>query len=195
MTEEIEEKKTRPRKNIEEILDKYEERFRLYDEEIKTLRQQPVNQTLPVEDKNSDHGLSQKQIAGAKEILLKPLSTQYFGEKFNEKFRSQWEYMKQPVRFIAEHMDLIGVIEIWTKDFPGAPAEYWEVPCNKVCIGPRYLAENIKNRTYNVVECEENKVVSEDGHGKFTGQLVRKKVRRRLDANPASTTKSVFMGA
>lgn len=142
--------------------------------------------------------LSQKEIADSKEIRLKPIKIQYSEEPFNEKWREEYNYQKEYVSFIAENYELIGNnIEIWTKRFPGQPAEYWEVPTNKPVWGPRYLAEQIRNCNYHVFSMDERVPTgAADQLGTYTGRMVVDTVKARLSANPINTSrKSIFMGA
>jgi len=34
---------------------------------------------------------------------------------------------------------------MWTKPFPGMPAEEWAIPTNKPINGPRYVPSRLKN--------------------------------------------------
>ena len=115
---------------------------------------------------------------------------------FNEKYRKDYEFQKEYVKFIAENKELIGqTIELWTKKFPGQPAEYWEVPVNKPIWGPRYLAERIKECVYHRLRMEETQITSQAAVGNFYGSMVVDQTINRLDAVPVSDKKSVFMGA
>ena len=76
--------------------------------------------------------MSQNEIAKSKDIYLKPDKVISCREKFNEKYREDFNFGKEYVQFVGEHKELIGEnIEIWTKPFAGVPAEYWIVPTNK----------------------------------------------------------------
>jgi len=135
----------------------------------------------------------------SEDIYLKPTRTQYPGpvpktgvmtDKFNEKFREQYEFDKQFVRFIAENAEIIGEsIVIWTRPYPGMPAEQWTVPVNKPVWGPRYLAEQIKRKFYRRLKMEERSSpenqIGSDGVASFYGKVVVESTIQRLDARSA----------
>ena len=100
----------------------------------------------PKEDKvEPQTKISQSDIAKSKDVYLKPAKTIGSKERFNEKFREDYNFSKEYVQFIAENKECIGeTTELWTKPYPGLPAEFWQVPSNKPVWGPRYLAERIK---------------------------------------------------
>jgi len=141
--------------------------------------------------------LSTNQITGSKDIYLKPKKSIGSKEKFNEKFREQWEFDKQKVAFIAEHKEIQGEsLDLWTKPYPGCNAEEWIVPVNVPVWGPRYLAEQIKRKYYNRLSMAENKATSADQYGTYTGQLIVSEEKQRLDAIPVNKgSTSIFMGA
>ncbi len=173
-------------------VDKAEKQFETFDKNLKELSSnrpmQPTRQT-------EEYGISQREIANSKDIYLKPKRRIGSREKFNENFRSQYEYAKEMVAFIAEHKELSGEhIEIWTKPFPGLAAEEWIVPTSKPVYGPRYLAEQIKRKYYNRLIMKENVTTSSDGMGTYYGGMAYDTTIARLDCHPVSDRKSVFMG-
>ena len=138
--------------------------------------------------------MSNREAQSVKENYLKPSRSIASREKFNEKYRKQYEFMKVYVPFIAEHKELIGAsIEKWTKPFAGMPAEYWEVPTNVPVWGPRYLAEEIKKCCYHRLEMK-NTTTSSNGVGTMYGQLAADTIIQRLDARPVNQQRSIFMG-
>lgn len=176
-------------------LDKVAEQFDKFDENVKSLTQDRMNQAPKLETEPQVK-LSQKELSNSREIYLKPKRYLEPKEKFNENFRKEYEYRKEYVRFIAQNNELIGsAIEIWTKPFAGMNAEYWEVPVNKPIWGPRYLAEQIKKCNYHRLRMDENRPTHEDAVGVVVGAMVADSTIARLDANPAAETKSIFMGA
>ena len=183
-------------------LDKAEKKFDEFKENIDQLTLDRMN-TAPKEESEPQTKISNREAQKTEGIYLKPLRSMMgvnpktgVADKFNEKFRKDWEFDKEYVAFIAEHKELIGeVIEIWTRPYGGIPAEFWNVPTNKVVRGPRYLAEQIKKCTYHRLRMDDHKAVSSDGMGTYTGQIVVDTVISRLDAHPVSERKSVFMGA
>ena len=140
--------------------------------------------------------LSSKEIEKSHDIYLKPQRKIADNQKFNEKFRSDWEFDKEYVQFIAEHKELIGEnIEIWTHPYGGVGAEYWEVPTNKPVWGPRYLAEQIKRKCYHRLVMKQNVITETNGIGQMYGAIAADTTVQRLDAIPVSSKKSVFMGS
>lgn len=176
-------------------LDKAEKEFDKFQENVESMTLDRMN-TAPKEESEPQTQLSQKEIAKSKDIYLKPKRTIGSQEKFNEKFREDYNFAKEYVCFIAENKEIIGEsIDLWTKKFPGLPAEEWSVPVNKPVWGPRYLAEQIKTCTYHRLTMQENTITSADHMGTYTGAMVVDSVINRLDAYPASTKRSIFMGA
>jgi hypothetical protein len=180
-------------------LDEAEKQFETFNEQVKDLTLDRMN-AAPKEDVAPQTQMSQKEMSKAKEIYLKPKRTVSSKEKFNEANREDYNFAKEYVYFIAENNEVIGEsLELWTKKFPGQPAEFWEVPTNTPVWGPRYLAEQIKNCTYHRLTMEEsyraNNIIGNDHVGSYTGNIVIDSIKQRLNAYPASQRKSVFMGA
>ena len=180
-------------------LDQAEQKFKEFDDKCKELTLDRMN-AAPREEQEPQTKLSQKQIDNSKDIYLKPKRSIGSKEKFNETFRSEYEFAKELVYFTAENYEVVGeTINMWTKKFPGQPAEWWEVPVNTPVWGPRYLAEQIKGCSYHRLTMEESartgNIAGTDHMGTYTGNIIVDSVKQRLDANPASKRKSVFMGA
>lgn len=177
-------------------IDKAEKQFDEFDKQVKELTLDRMNEAKK-EESEPQTKLSQKELDRSKDIYLKPLRTLSSREKFNEKYRDDYNFAKEYVQFIAEHKEIIGEkIEIWTKAFPGVPAEYWEVPTNKPVWGPRYLAEQIKGAKYHRLRTEDSIQLGSDGSGnRFHGGLIVDSVVQRLDAQPLGGKRSVFMNA
>lgn len=175
-------------------LDKAKEQFDNFEKQVKDLTMDRMN-LAPKEETEPQTKLSQNEIAKSKDIYLKPTRSLSCREKFNERFREDWEFAKEYVHFIAENKELIGEdIELWTKPFAGIPAEMWKVPTNKPVWGPRYLAEQIKRKAYHRLKMDEGIISESSGAGRMYGQLVVDTTVQRLDANPVSSKRSVFMG-
>lgn len=175
-------------------IEKMGEEFDKFDENIKSMTHDRLN-AVPIEETESQTKLSNREMQKKNDIYLKPDRTVADRQKFNEKFRKKWEYDKEYVCFIAEHKEIIGeTIEIWTHPYGGVGAEFWKVPTNKAVWGPRYLAEQIKRKTYHRFVMQEN-VQGVDGMGKYYGSMAVDTAIQRLDARPATTGKSIFMGA
>jgi hypothetical protein len=173
-------------------MEKLEKQFDAFSENVEQMTLDRMN-AAPKLETEPQTKLSQQDIAKSSDLYLKPNRTISSREKFNEKFRDEYNFKKEYVLFIAENKEVIGeAIEIWTKDFPGVPCEFWKVPTNKPVWGPRYLAENISKRQYHRLIMQQN-IVEQTGMGHFYGQLAVDTIVPRLDARPVSTQKSVFM--
>jgi len=175
-------------------LQKAEEQFKAFDENVKQLTMDRMNQA-PKVDVEPSHKLSQNQIADSKDIYLKPHRSISSREKFNEDYRNEYNFAKEYVYFIADNKEIIGEdIDLWVKPFAGLPAEWWKVPTNKPVWAPRYVAERIKGCSYHRLKMEET-VTQSHGMGQFYGSMAVDTTIQRLDALPATKTKSIFMGA
>jgi hypothetical protein len=194
--------KARPKVNSasQKELDKAEQQFEKFDQEVKALTVDQMNMA-PKEDKDEPR-ISQKQIEKKNDLYLKPKRTLFAVDKttgkaqvFNEKFRNDYNFLKEYVNFIFENRELSGeTTTIWTRPFGGLPAEEWEVPTNKPIWGPRYLAEQIKRKFYHRLKMED-KPTSSDGSTQYYGVMAVDTTVQRLDAHPVSSRKSIFMGA
>jgi hypothetical protein len=179
----------------ERELDKAEAQFEAFDQQVKDLTMDRLNEA-PKQELEPQTKMSVADQQKSKDIYLKPDKTISSREKFNDRFRSEWNYAKEYVQFIAENNEIIGeAIEIWSKPFPGVNAEFWKVPTNKPVWGPRYLAEQIKSKFYHRLKSEQSTITGADGMGTYTGGIIVDTTIQRLDARPVSTRKSVFMGA
>lgn len=187
----------KPRSNSasERELDKAAAQFDAFDQNIKDLTLDRMNETAKPAERAAPE-ISQKQISNSRDVYLKPMKTISSPDKFNEKYRDEYNHKKEFVYFTASNNELIGAsIELWTKPFSGVLAEFWEVPVNRPVWGPRYLAEQIKGCTYHRLSMDETKVVGNSYAGAMTGQIIADNVIQRLDASPASKSKSIFMGS
>ncbi len=189
--------KPKPKSSLaEKELDKVDAQFKEFDQQVKDLTQDRMN-AAPKEDVEPQTKISQVDKDKANHVYLKPKRTISSKEKFNEKFREMYNFDKEYVYFTAENKELIGeTIELWTKPYPGLPAEEWAVPANKPIWGPRYLAERIKGCKYHRLKMQQNVITGGDQAGnQYYGSLAVDTTIQRLDAIPESTRKSVFMGA
>lgn len=177
----------------ERELEKAQEQFDKFDAEVKEMTMDRMA-AAPKEEVEPQTKMSQNEIAKSKDIYLKPKSTISCKEKFNEKYRDDFNFQKEYVNFIAEHKELIGEsIELWTRPFPGVPAEEWTVPTNTPIWGPRYLAEQIKRKFYHRLIMKDTATQS-TGMGVMYGRIAADSTIQRLDAQPVTKRKSVFMG-
>ena len=180
--------------SAEKELDNAQKQFDKFENEIKDLTLDRMNQAPKIEADQQTQ-ISRSEIQKKPDHYLKPKRTIGSREKFNERFREDYNFKREYVQFIAENKEIIGEsIPMWTKPFPGVPAEEWEVPVNKPIWGPRYLAEQIKGCKYHKLSMQ-NSMTNSDGIGQFYGSMVVDNTIQRLDAIPVSQHKSVFVGA
>ena len=181
--------------SAEKELDKVEKQFKEFDENVKALTLDRMNMA-PKAETEAQTQISSRDLEKSKDIYLKPKRTISSREKFNEKFRDSYNFAKEYVQFIAENKEIIGeTIELWTKPFPGLPAEEWIVPTNKPLWGPRYLAERIKGCSYHRMTMDKTVSTGADGMGQYYGAMAVETIQQRLDAIPVNTRKSIFMGS
>jgi hypothetical protein len=179
----------------EQELERVKGEFDAFEEQVKSLNLDAKSHA-PIADVEPQTKLSQKEIDRAKEIYLKPAKTVSSKEPFNERFRDEYNFQKEYVRFIAENKECIGEkAELWTKPFPGCTCEFWQVPTNKPVWGPRYLAERIRGCTYSEMHMDTGRGIGEDTAATYMGQMVITKQKPRLTAEPVSEKRSVFIGA
>ncbi len=168
--------------------------FDAFDANVKELTMDRMN-AVPREDVEPQTKISQVDREKMGDIYLKPFKTIGCREKFNEKFRKDYEFDKEYVQFEAENKEIIGEdIELWTRPYPGMSAEFWKVPVNKPIWGPRYLAEQIKRASYHRLVMKQNVVTGGDHAGQYFGSMAADTTVQRLDARPVTSRKSVFMG-
>src|SRR5271155_1458626 len=181
--------------DAERELEKVQEQFKALDNQVQTMTLDRMNQA-PKADQEPQTKLSQVEIDKSKYLYLKPARSISSKELFNEKWRKHYNFQKEYVHFTAEHKEIIGeIIEIWTKPFPGMPAELWNVPTGKPIWGPRYLAEQITKCRYHRLVMKQNVLTEENSVGQMFGALAVDTTIQRLDALHVSTRKSIFMGA
>lgn len=186
----------------EQELQKAEEQFQAFDDSVKQMTMDRMNEA-PKQDVEQLHKLSQKEIEKMGDIWLKPSRSlgpgadpkTNFKETFNERFRKDWEFAKEYVRFIAEHREMPGeTIECWTKPFPGVNCEFWQIPTGRPVWGPRHLAEQLSKCKYHRLVMKQNTVGGDQMGNQYYGQMAVDTTIQRLDAVPVSPRKSIFMG-
>lgn len=172
-------------------LDKAEEQFKAFDENVKSMTLDRMNLT-PKKEYEPQTKLSSQDLSKSRDIYLKPAKVVGDSVKFNEDYRQSYEYDKEVVQFIAENLESRGeTIELWTKPYAGVPAMFWQVPVNVPVWGPRYLAERIKACYYHRLRME-SKTTDSDSLGQYYGQMAVDTTIPRLDCRPVSTQRSVF---
>ncbi len=175
-------------------MDKLEKQFDEFDKQVKELTQDRMNEA-PLKEVEQQTKISGREIDKSKDIYLKPHRTISSKEKFNENFRNEYNFAKEYVHFIAENYEIIGeTIDMWTKPFPGLPAEWWQIPTNKPVWAPRYVAEQISRCKYHRLQTVDKPVSQESGMT-YYGTMVADTTINRLDAKPVLKQRSIFMGA
>lgn len=175
-------------------LDKAQKQFDAHDEHVKNLTLDRMNKA-PRQEQEPQTKLSQSDLAKAKDVYLKPVKQIGSHEKFNENYRDDYNFAMEMVRFVAENKEIIGeAIELWTKPFPGMPAQFWIVPVNKPVWGPRHLAERLSGCRYHKLTMEQSTITGQDGLGTYHGGVTVDSVVNRIDAHPATERKSIFFG-
>lgn len=188
-------KPVNPNSEAAKELDKAEKQFDQFEAEVKSMTMDRMK-AAPKEDAEPQNKLSSSDIEKTKDVYLKPKRSISSREKFNERYREDYNYQKEYVRFIPEHREIIGEsIELWTKPFAGMPAEEWAIPTGKPVWAPRYVAERIKACQYHRLTMQQHVMTEANSVGQMFGAMAVDTTVQRLDALPVSTRKSVFMGA
>lgn len=179
----------------EKELDKAQKQFENFDSEIKEMTMDRMNKT-PQREVEPQTKIAQSDLAKSKDIYLKPARSIGSTEKFNERFRSDYEFSTEIVNFIAENKECMGeTAEFWTKPYPGMPCQFWQVPTNKAVWGPRHVAERLRGCKHHTIIMQARGNAGSDQYGnQYQGQLTIDTEVQRLDAYPVSSRKSVFMG-
>lgn len=176
-------------------LQKAQEQFDAHAEHIKTMTMDRMS-AAPKENAEPQTKIAQRDLAKMNDVYLKPFKQIGAAEKFNEDYRDSWDFAKEYVQFTAENREVIGeTIELWTKPFPGVPAQLWQVPTNKPVWGPRYLAEKIKKCAYHRMVMQQQVQTENHGFMQMYGAMSVDTLIQRLDAHPVSQNRSIFMGA
>lgn len=175
-------------------LDKVEKHFDEFDSSVKKMTLDHTREA-PKHDIEPQTKLSQRELEKTKDVYLKPHRTIFSKDKFNEKYREDYNFAKEYVHIIAENNEIKGeTIDMWTKPFAGVPAEEWLVPTNKPVWVPRYVAERIKGCEYSKFSMD-NKTTGADGNAQYYGTMSVETKVARLDARPVGARKSIFMGS
>jgi len=196
------EKKPNVNSQGEMELEKAKAQFDEFDNQVKEMTLDRMNEA-PKLEKEEQTKLSSQDLAKSKDIYLKPKRALGPGknEKFNETFRDEYNFQKEYVHIVAENNEIIGEnIEMWTKPFPGINTEEWAIPVNKPVWVPRYVAEQIKRKSYHRLsmkqtQSQNNYAGSDETGNQYYGTMAVDNTIQRLDARPVTTRKSLFMGS
>lgn len=176
----------------EMALEKAKEQIDMFEDSVKELTLDQMNKA-PKQESDPQVKESQRELQQKEGHYLKPTRIISSSQKFNERFRDEYEFRKQYVQFVAENHEIIGESIIkWTRPYGGMAAEEWTIPVNKPVWGPRYLAEELKGCSYHRLTMKDTTIGS-DNNGTYYGQMVADTTVNRLDARPVSSAKSVFI--
>lgn len=179
--------------SVQEELNKVDNQFKVFDEDVKSMTMDKMNEA-PKMEMEPQTKISQNQIANSKDVYLKPKRRLSSQEKFNEKFRAAYEKDSELVYVIAEHRELIGeAIELWTKPYPGTPAEEWIIPTGTPIWMPRYLMEQLKRKYYHRLVMK-NTTTSNESLGSFYGTMAAETTVQRLECTEISKNRNISMG-
>lgn len=184
------------KKSIQSELKSINDQIKNTESSIQSLTLDEMNKA-PKQESEPSHRLSQKEISNSPDNYLKPKRVIFSqGQKFNENFRKDYEYDKEYVNFIAEHKEMHGeLIEIWTRPYGGIAAEFWEVPTGIPVWGPRYLAEQIRRKSYHRLVMKQNVITESNSMGQMYGAISAASTIPRLEAHPVNQRRSVFSSA
>lgn len=178
----------------EKELDKAEAQLDAFESNVRSLTLDRMNMA-PKVDQEMQTTMDKNQLARATDLYLKPHISIGSREKFNEDYRKEYDYAKEYVNFTAENKMIIGeIIEMWTKPFPGLPAQFWKIPVNKPLWAPRYVAEQIKRAKYHILSMRDSVTAGADQMGQYYGTMAVDSTIQRLDAHPVGNIRSIFMG-
>lgn len=168
----------------QEELDKVQEQFEHFDEQVKSLSLDTMNKA-PILETEQQTKLSDREMKKTDADYIKPARSMACREKFNERYRADWERDRKYVKVLVENLEIIGEkVETWTRPYAGIPAEFWQVPVNKPVYVPLYLAKQLSECKYHRLIMDETKNISADGMGTYYGSMAVKDIRRRIDCRP-----------
>lgn len=150
---------------------------------------------LPEVEEDRGFQYSKKEVAVQEVPVIRPRKSVSHPAPFNEKFRKQWNRGWQYVTAIVDNHELIGQdVECWTKQFPGDPAHFWIIPCNRPVKIPRLLVEQLNKCCYSRMTMEAQPTQQKDG-AVFYGAMKRESLRHRISARIIDdSSTSIAMG-
>jgi hypothetical protein len=177
----------------EQEMDKVETQFKAFEENVSELTMDRMK-LVPKLAEEPQTKISQADIDKQNGRYLKPYRAIGSQEKFNEKFRKEYEMEKQYENIIAENKEIFGeAIDMWSKPFPGCPVEWWKIPVNTPIWVPKYISDQLKRKYYHRLEMKEQTTGSE-GPAQYYGRMVVDTTIPRLNAYSVGNRRSVFMG-
>ena len=162
----------------EQEMDRAQDQLDAFEQSAKSITLDDTR-NAPLEDREFQTRMSHQEIKNSKDIYLKPARTIACKEKFNEKFRDEYNYFKEYVQFIADSNEIKGdAIELWTRDFPGLPAEFWQIPTGRPVWAPRYVERRINGCKYSRWKMEDRPTESGNGTQYYGAMKVETTVKR-----------------
>lgn len=187
-----ESKKPRVNSEGQRELEKVEGQINKFSESVSEARENRAS--LPIQEAEPQTKKSQDEMSRSKVIYLKPKRTFPSREKFNEKYRDEYNRQSEYVEFIAENNEVKGEsIDFCIKKFPGMSVEEWVVPVNKEVAAPLYVKERIQECGYTIFKTADSSTSSEGGVV-YYGQMVAEERKSRLTAREISRAPRIFMG-
>lgn len=186
----------RPRVNSEgqKELDRVEDQFKNFNESVHEAKEE--SRKLVAKETEPHVKMSQEEMNRSDVIYLKPKRTFPSREKFNEKFRDEFNRQSEYVEFIAENREVKGEsIDFCIKKFPGQSVEEWVVPVDKPVAAPRYVKERIQDCGYTVFTTANRDVTGREGGIEYYGQMVAEERRERLAARDYVRKPRIFTGS
>jgi hypothetical protein len=175
----------------EQELNKAQEKFDKFSEELKTLSTDSKKESLPTVETEQQTKLSKREANAADAPYIKPGKAIFSKEKFNEACRADYERRNKYTKVVVEHNEIPGeIVQFWKKEWPGTPAYEWHIPTNKPVYVPIYIAEHLAKRSY-VRYVMEERPQNVDG-ASLTHSMVAKEVCHRIDCRAAEFGFSEF---
>jgi len=171
-----------------------EEQLDLVEDQIKKSVEVEVDRTIASKETEPQTKIAQVDLEKSSIRYLKPKRTFPSKEKFNEKFRDEYNQKKEYVEFIAENNEVKGeTIDLCLKLFPGMSVEEWVIPVNIPVSAPKYVRDRLDECGYTVFVTNDTRTGKEEGVT-YYGQLVAEERRQRLCTRDISRSKRINMG-
>lgn len=185
----------RPKVNSEgqRELDRVEDQLKSFSDSVGTAREESRN--LQSKETDPQIKMSQAEMNKSEVLYLKPKRTFPSREKFNEKFRDEFNRQSEYVDFIAENREVRGEsIDFCIKKFPGQPVEEWVIPVDRPVSAPRYVKERIEDCGYTIFTTTDQPTGSEGGV-RYYGSMVAEERKQRLAARDYVKKPRIFTGS
>lgn len=174
-------------------LDRVEQQFEKQEQDLKNVMSERPTASS---ENYPEHRISQKEIEKSSDVYLKPKRSIPSREKFNERFRESYNRDKEYVHYTVQHEEIKGeTVELWTKPYPGLPAEEWAIPSGKPVWIPRYVAKKLEEGcVYHRLRTEDRPTKSEGGMT-YYGSMVVDDLIYRISARPVPTHRVIPVGS